>query len=95
MQFLASSIEGADHQVDLFDPLACLLVGLAVLGVLKATSEVALCSGPCRWHAGQGTRNVHVTHIAPPVGGRQRSTQVTSVGLHGSERARLPKAPDR
>lgn len=63
MQFFASGIEGADHRVDLLDPLACLLGGLAILGVLKATSEVALCSRRFR-HVVQGTRNVHVTHVS-------------------------------
>lgn len=62
MQLLASGIEGADHRVDLLDPLACLLVSLAILGILQATSEVALCSRRCR-HVVQGSRNVHVTHI--------------------------------
>jgi hypothetical protein len=65
MQFFATGIEGANHRVDLLDSLACLLVGLAVLRILEATSEVALCSCPCRCHVVQGTRNVHVTHAHP------------------------------
>src|SRR5690606_6737686 len=69
VQLLASGIEGADHRVDLLDPLACLLVGLAVLGILQATSEVALCSRLCR-HVVQGSRNVHVTHITAASPGR-------------------------
>jgi len=51
MQFLATGIKGADHRIDLLDSLACLLVRLAVLRILEATSEVALRSGLWRCHA--------------------------------------------
>jgi len=63
MQFLATGIKDADHRIDLLDSLSSLLVRLAVLRILEATSEVALCAGLCRCHATEGSRNVYVTHV--------------------------------
>ena len=50
MQFLATGIKGADHRIDLPDSLPGLLVRPAVLRILEATSEVALCAGLCCGH---------------------------------------------
>lgn len=63
MQFLATGIKGADHRIDLPDSLPGLLVRPAVLRILEATSEVALCAGLCRCHVTKGSRNVYVTHV--------------------------------
>lgn len=63
MKFPAPSVEGANHGIDLLDSLAGLLIGLPVLRILQATSEVALCSCPCRCHVVQRNRNVYVTHV--------------------------------
>jgi hypothetical protein len=38
MQFFAPCIQDPDHRIDLLDALACLLIRLAVLRILEATS---------------------------------------------------------
>jgi len=63
MQFLATGIKDADHRIDLLDSLSGLLIRVAVLRILEATSEVALRACLCRCHATEGSRNVYVTHV--------------------------------